>query len=363
MGLHTDVREGDPFFWFTTTGWMMWNYLLGGLLQGATLVLYNGSPAYADMDSLWDLVDRTGTAFMGGSAAYFHSCLRAGVEPKSSHGLKRLRGIGSTGSPLSPESFEWIYSSVKEDLWVASVSGGTDLCTAFLGGSPTLPVYSGEIQCRCLGAKVEAYDEGGAPVVGKVGELVITEPLPSMPLYLWGDKNGKRYAESYFGMYPGVWRHGDWLEITKRGTCIIYGRSDATIKRLGVRIGTSEIYRSVESMPEVADSMAIDLPGEGEDGKLVLFVSTAKGKKLDRELEAKIRAKVRSDLSPRYVPDLVMAAPSIPKTLNGKKLEVPVKRVLMGEDLAKVVNRESIADPSSVDFYVGLAGKLGKGRA
>jgi acetoacetyl-CoA synthetase len=358
LSLHNDIREGDRFFWFTTTGWMMWNYLVGGLLRGASIVLYSGSPSYPDLDSMWDLVERTETAFMGGSAAYFASCAKAGLQPKSSHQFKKLRGIGSTGSPLAPESFEWVYSGVKENVWLASMSGGTDVCTGFVGGSPTLPVYSGEIQCRCLGAKVEAYDEAGAPVIGRVGELVLTEPLPSMPLYLWGDTDGSRYAESYFSVYPGVWRHGDWIEITKRGTCIIFGRSDATIKRLGVRIGTSEIYRSVDSIPEVADSMAIDLPGEGGDGKLILFVALVEGKKLDRELEAKIRAKVRSDLSPRYVPDQVVEAPSVPRTLNGKKLEVPIKRVLMGGDPARLVNRDSIADPASVDFYIAFAGRL-----
>lgn len=358
VSLHTDIREGDRFFWFTTTGWMMWNYLLGGLLHGASMVLYSGSPTYPDLDSLWDLADRTGTAFMGGSAAYFATCAKAGLQPKSGHEFRKLRGIGSTGSPLSPDSFEWIYSGVKEDVWLASMSGGTDVCTGFVGGSPTLPVYSGEIQCRCLGAKVEAYDETGSPVIGEMGELVITEPLPSMPLYLWGDSDGSRYAESYFGVFPGVWRHGDWIEITKRGTCIIFGRSDATIKRLGVRIGTSEIYRAVEAMPEVADSLAVDLPAEGESGKLVLFVVLAEGKKLDPALESKIRAKVRSDLSPRYVPDEIVEAPSVPKTLNGKKLEVPIKRVLMGGDPAQLINRDSIADPPSVDFYVSLAGRL-----
>ncbi|MDG6909510.1 MAG: acetoacetate--CoA ligase [Nitrososphaerota archaeon] len=360
VSLHSDIREQDRFFWFTTTGWMMWNYLVGGLLHGASLVLYNGSPSYPDLDALWDLVDRTETAYMGGSAPYFASCAKAGLQPKSSRGLKKLRGIGSTGSPLSPETFEWAYAGVKENLWLASMSGGTDVCTAFVGGSPTLPVYSGEIQCRCLGAKVEAYDESGAPVVGQVGELVVTEPLPSMPLYLWGDSDGSRYAESYFAMYPGVWRHGDWIEITRRGTCIIFGRSDATIKRLGVRIGTSEIYRAVEAVPEVSDSLAVDLPGEGGSGRLVLFVALAKGEKLDQELEAKIRAKVRSDLSPRYVPDEIIEAPSVPRTLNGKKLEVPTKRVLMGEDPSKVVNRDSVADPASMDFYAGLAGKVGR---
>ena len=355
LSLHNDIRPGDRFFWFTTTGWMMWNHLIGGLLHGATLVLYNGSPSFPDSDSLWDLVETTETTFMGGSAAYFSACMKADLAPGSSHELKKLRSMGSTGSPLSPEAFEWIYSAVKNDVWLESVSGGTDVCAPFVGGCPILPVYSGEIQCRALGAKVEAFDEQGHPVVGKVGELVLTEPLPSMPLFLWGDKDGSRYRESYFSFFPGVWRHGDWIEITKRGTCIIYGRSDATIKRLGVRIGTSEVYRAVESIPEVAECMAVELEGPEEEGELVLFVTLAPGRKLDSELDSKIRGRIRTDLSPRHVPDKVIEAPAIPKTLSGKKLEVPVKRILMGGDPSGVVNRDSLADPGAVDFYVELA--------
>jgi acetoacetyl-CoA synthetase len=355
LSLHNDIRPNDRFFWYTTTGWMMWNYLVGGLLHGASVVLYDGSPSFPNLDVLWDLVESTGTTFMGGSAAYFSACAKAALSPRSSHSFEKLRGVGSTGSPLTAESFEWMYSSVKEDLWVASMSGGTDLCTAFVGGCPTLPVHSGEIQCRSLGAKVEAYDERGSTIVGQVGELVVTEPMPSMPLYLWGDKEGSRYRDSYFGVYPGVWRHGDWIEITKRGTCIIYGRSDATIKRMGVRIGTSEIYRAVETLPDVADSMAVDFEVGGDDTRMILFVATVKGKKLDADLEARIRRKIRTDLSPKYAPDIVIQVPSVPKTLNGKKLEVPTKRLLMGRDPEKVLNRDSLADPSSVDFYLGLA--------
>ncbi len=355
LSFHNNIKPGDRLFWFTTTGWMMWNYIMGGLLVGATPVLYNGSPSFPSMNSLWDLMDSTQTTFMGASAAYFAACEKAGLRPRSSHQLKKLNGIGSTGSPLSAESFEWVYSSVKEDLLLASISGGTDVCTPFVAGCPTLPVYSGEIQCRCLGAKVEAFDEQGNPLVGQVGELVVTEPMPSMPLYFWGDADGSRYRESYFSVYPGVWRHGDWVEITKRGTCIITGRSDATIKRMGVRIGTSEIYRSVESLPEVADSLAMDFEAPGEASEMVLFVALAPGRSLDDELKSKIKGKIRSDLSPRYVPDSIIQVPSVPKTLNGKKLEVPVKKVLLGGDPAKVVNRDSLSDPTSMDFYVDLA--------
>jgi len=357
LSLHNDLGPKDRLFWFTTTSWMMWNYMMGGLLQGATAVLYNGSPSFPDMNSLWELVESTRTTFMGGSASYFAACEKAGVKPGSTFGLKKLRGIGSTGSPLSAGSFEWVYSSVGEDIWLASVSGGTDVCAPFVAGCPTLPVYSGEIQCRCLGAKVEAFDEQGNSVVGEVGELVVTEPMPSMPLYLWGDEDGSRYKDSYFGMYHGVWRHGDWIEITKRGTCIIYGRSDATIKRMGVRIGTSEIYRAVESLPEVAETMAVDLEGVGGEGRLMLFVVLAQGKELDRVLVEKIKTKIKRDLSPRHVPDDVVAVPGIPKTLSGKKLEVPVKKILMGVDPLKVLNRDSLAEPSAVDFYVEYARK------
>ncbi|MDG7007963.1 MAG: acetoacetate--CoA ligase [Nitrososphaerota archaeon] len=355
VGFHTDIRGGDRFFWFTTTGWMMWNYMVGGLLHGATMVLYSGSPSFPDLDSLWELAERTQTTFMGGSASYFESCLKAGLEPKSSHSLSKLRGIGSTGSPLSTDSFEWVYSAVKEDVWLASVSGGTDVCSPFVGGCPILPVHSGEIQCRSLGSKVQAFDEAGNPVVGQVGELVLTEPIPSMPLYLWGDKDGSRYKESYFSVYPGVWRHGDWIEITKRGSCVIYGRSDATIKRMGVRIGTSEIYRAVESLPEVADSMAVEVEGPAGEGQMVLFVATAQGEMIGKDLEERIRAKIRADISPRYVPDMIVQAPKIPRTLNGKKMEVPVKKVLLGGDPSKVLNLGAVSDPASLDFFIQLA--------
>jgi acetoacetyl-CoA synthetase len=363
LSFHNDLRPNDRLFWYTTTGWMMWNYMVGGLLHGAATVLYNGSASFPEMDVLWDFVDRTRTTFMGGSAAYFAACEKSAVKPMSSHTLKNLRGIGSTGSPLSANSFEWIYSAVGEDLWLASVSGGTDVCAPFVAGCPILPVNSGEIQCRCLGAKVEAFDERGSPLIGEVGELVLTEPLPSMPLYLWGDSDGSRYMESYFSMYPGVWRHGDWIEITRRGTCIIYGRSDATIKRMGVRIGTSEIYRAVESLPEVAETMAVDLERIGENGELILFVAPSPGSRVDEALIEKIRKKVKADLSPRHVPDEIVEVPSIPKTLNGKKLEVPVKKILMGGDPATVLNRDSLEDPSSVDFYVRFARLRSEGHA
>ena len=361
LALHNDVREGDRFFWYTTTGWMMWNYILGGLHLGATLVLYSGHPSWPHPDSLWKVMEETKTTYMGTSAAYLGACMKAGVEPRSTFRLASLRGIGSTGSPLPPDAFEWVYSKVKEDVWLESLSGGTDVCTAFVTGSPTLPVHSGELQCRALGANVQAFDETGASVVGKVGELVVTDPMPSMPEYFWGDADGERYRESYFGMYPGVWRHGDWIRITGRGTCVIYGRSDATIKRYGVRIGTSEIYRAVEKVPEVSDSLAVDYPGRGSE-EMVLFVTLRRGATLDEELLSKIRSQIRSDLSPRHLPDRVIAVTAIPRTLNGKKLEVPVKRILAGADPDKVLNRGSLADPASLEPFLALA-KKGKGAA
>jgi len=355
LSLHNDIKAGDRFFWFTTTGWMMWNYLLGGLLHGAALILYNGSPAYPRMSALWDLAEKEEVTFMGASAAFISACMKAGIEPGSTHALERLRGVGSTGSPLSPEGFEWVYSNVKEDVWLASVSGGTDVCTLFVGGCPTLPVHSGEIQCRCLGAKVEAFDENGVPVVGRVGELVITEPMPSMPTCFWGDEDGSRYAQSYFETYPGVWRHGDWIEITRRGGCVILGRSDATIKRMGVRIGTSEVYRVVESIPEVAECIAIGLEGPGEEQEMILFVVPAEGRRLDEEMKRRIREKVKADLSPRHVPDSVMEVPSIPHTLSGKKLEIPVKKVFLGVDPEKAVNLGSLANPEALQQFVEIA--------
>ncbi|MBI3859853.1 MAG: acetoacetate--CoA ligase [Thaumarchaeota archaeon] len=357
LSFHNDLRDGDRFFWFTTTGWMMWNYLVGGLLHGATAVLFDGSPGFPSMTRLWDMAESERLTFLGVSAAYISACMKSRTSPGTTHRLRELRGVGSTGSPLTSDGFEWVYGNVKEDLWLASLSGGTDVCTAFVGGNPTLPVRSGELQCRSLGAKVEAFDEWGRPVVEQMGELVVTEPMPSMPLFLLGDPDGLRYRESYFEKFPGVWRHGDWITITDRGTCVIFGRSDATIKRSGVRIGTSEIYRSVESIPEVADSLAIDAEA-GDRGEMLLFVVTRKGADLDQGLIDRIKSKIREDLSPRYVPDRVVAIPSVPRTLSGKKLEVPVKRVFMGEDPSKAFNRESLQNPDAVDFLVSLARQM-----
>jgi acetoacetyl-CoA synthetase len=355
LRLHLDARAGDRLFWFTTTGWMMWNFLVGGLLTDASIVLFDGNPAHPDLGTLWDLADAAGITSFGTSAGYIAACQKAGVEPRTGRNLSRLDSVGSTGSPLSPESFDWVREQLGEEVWLFSTSGGTDVCTAFVGGVPTLPVYRGELQARALGASVEAWSEDGRPLIGEVGELVLTEPMPSMPLYLWGDEDGSRYRESYFSTFPGVWRHGDWIEITERGTAIITGRSDATINRGGVRMGTSELYRSVLSLDDVLDALVVDIPA-GEGSKMTLFVVLRDGSALDGKLEAEIRRRIREDCSPRHVPDEVLAAPEIPRTLSGKILEVPVKRLLMGAPVDEVASRDSLANPQALDWFARLAG-------
>jgi acetoacetyl-CoA synthetase len=353
--LHLDAQEGDRFFWFTTTGWMMWNFLVGVLLTPASIILYDGSPAAPDMGVLWDLAERTGMTSFGTSASYIASCMKAGVEPRAGRDLGALRAVGSTGSPLSPEGFDWIYEHVGADTWLYSTSGGTDLCTAFVGGVPTLPVYEGELQARLLGAAVQAFDEEGNARIGEVGELVLTEPMPSMPIGFWGDADGERLRESYFSMYPGVWRHGDWIEITPRGTAIIYGRSDSTINRGGIRMGTSEIYRAVLAVEEVVDALVVDVPREGTDGWMPLFVVLREGATLDDELVGAIKRRIREDCSPRHVPNEVYAIAEVPRTLSGKVLEVPVKRILMGQPAEKAASRDSLANPAALDYFVELA--------
>jgi acetoacetyl-CoA synthetase len=358
LHLHVDGQEGDRLFWFTTTGWMMWNFLVGGLLTPASIVLYDGSPGHPDMGVLWDLAERTGMTCFGTSASYIAACMKAGTEPGSGRDLSRLRSVGSTGSPLSPEGFEWVYEHVGRDTWLFSTSGGTDVCTAFVGGVPLLPVYRGELQGRALGARVEAFNEAGNSIVDRVGELVITEPMPSMPLYLWGDDDGSRYRASYFEQYPGIWRHGDWIEITSRGTAVIYGRSDSTINRQGVRMGTSEIYRAVQGIPEVVDALVVDIPKPGTEGWMPLFVVLADGETLSDELTAEIKLRIRELCSPRHVPDVVYQIAEVPRTLSGKVLEVPVKRILTGTPPEQAASRDSLANPSSLDYFVELATEL-----
>jgi acetoacetyl-CoA synthetase len=358
--LHLDLRAGDRMFWFTTTGWMMWNFLVGCLHSDAAIVLYDGSPAHPDLGVLWSLTERAGITCMGVSAGLLASGEKAGVEPARDYDLSALRAIGSTGSPLAPETFRWVYEHVGSDIWLFSTSGGTDVCTAFVGGCPLLPVYEGELQCRVLGCAVEAWDEQGNSLSDEVGELVVTEPMPSMPLFLWGDDDGERLRESYFSMYPGVWRHGDWIRITPRGGAVIYGRSDSTINRQGVRMGTSEIYRAASAVPEVLDALVVDVPKPGGDGELwmILFVALAPDAVLDDELAAQIKRRIREDCSPRHVPNDVIQIEEVPRTLSGKVLEVPVKRILMGVPANEAASVESLANPRSLDYFVGLAREL-----
>jgi acetoacetyl-CoA synthetase len=339
--LHLDLRPEDRYLWFTTTGWMMWNFLVGVLLGGASIVLFDGSPGG---ETLWDLAEAAGVTCFGTSPAFIAACEREGVKPRGGgRALAGLRAVGSTGSPLPPEGFRWVWDELGEDIWLYSISGGTDVCTAFIGGAPVLPVYAGELQARALGAKVEAWDETGHAVVGSVGELVVTEPMPSMPVGLWGDADGSRYRETYFGHFPGVWRHGDWIELTERGTAIITGRSDSTINRGGVRMGTSEFYRSVLALPEIDDALVVD-----PDGRILLFVVLAPDAELDDDLRRRIVARIRADCSPRHTPDEITAIAKVPRTLSGKVVEVPVKRILEGAAPERVLSIGSLADPDAL---------------
>jgi acetoacetyl-CoA synthetase len=355
LGLHQDLRPGDRLFWFSSTGWMMWNYILGGLLVGVTPVLFDGNPAYPSLDTLWQLAESSKMTVFGTSAAYIMNCLKAGLEPGKRHDLSALKSIGSTGSPLPPEGFGWAYSSVKEDLWLASISGGTDVASAFVGGCPLLPVHAGELQCRALGAAVDAFDENGHPLVDQTGELVITEPMPSMPVFLWNDPDFSRYRASYFDMFPGIWRHGDWIRLTPRGSAVIQGRSDSTLNRLGVRIGTSEVYSAVESLPEIRDSLVIGLELPKGGYYMPLFVVLSDGFELDDALKQKVKTTIRTQFSPRHVPDEIIAVPAIPRTLSDKKMEVPVKKLFMGVAVDKAANVGATRSPEAVQFFAELA--------
>ncbi len=353
---HNDVQPGERFFWFTTTGWMMWNYLNAMLLGGATIVLYDGSPGHPDMGCLWRLVSEQKVQHMGVSAAYILAVMKAGFAPNSLD-LSALRSIGSTGSPLPPEGFDWVYKHVKSDVWLTSMSGGTDVCTAFIGGNPLWPVYEGEIQCRALGCAMESWDEQGQPLHDEVGEMIVTVPMPCMPIGFWNDPDGSKYYGSYFEDFPGKWRHGDWIRITPRGGIVILGRSDATLNRQGIRIGTSEIYRSVEQLPEIRDSLIINIEKEDGDSYMPLFVALKPGFELTEDLKKRIAKQLRTDYSPRHVPDEVILVPDIPYTISGKKLELPVKKILMGKPLAQSVNIGSVRNPEAFLFFEGLSNR------
>ncbi|MFD0775309.1 acetoacetate--CoA ligase [Streptomonospora algeriensis] len=361
LNLHLDAQAGDRVFWYTTTGWMMWNFLVSVLLTEASIVLYDGSPGHPDLGALWDLAERAQITVFGTSAGFLSSCMKEGVHPAQGRDLSRLHAVGSTGSPLSPEGFEWCYSELGRDLWLFSTSGGTDICSCLVGGVPTLPVYEGEIQARSLGMAVAAWDPDGNELIGEVGELVVTQPAPSMPICFWNDPGGERLRDSYFSMYPGVWRHGDWIEITERGTAVIYGRSDSTINRGGIRMGTSEIYRAVLTLEEVTDALVVDVPQPDGGSRIELFVVVREGADLDDDLTRRLARRIREDCSPRHVPDAVRAIGQVPRTLSGKILEVPVKRILTGESPERVASRDSLANPEALDYFTRLAAERSGG--
>jgi acetoacetyl-CoA synthetase len=347
LTFHQDLGRGDVFFWYTTTGWMMWNYLIGALLVGATPVLYDGSATHPSPAALWRIAASEQVTYFGVGAPYIMASLKAGLHLE---GLEKLRGVGSTGSPLPPEGFAWLAGQLP-DTPLGSFSGGTDVCTGFVGATPLHPIRAGIIPCRSLGAKVESYDPAGKPVIGEVGELVVTQPMPSMPVCFWNDPDGRRYAESYFDVYPGVWRHGDWIKINEDGGCVIYGRSDSTLNRGGVRMGTSEFYRVVERFDEIADSLVIDTGQLGQEGRLLLFVTLAEQAELTEDLERRLRAALRTELSPRHVPDEIRVVPGIPRTLSGKKLEVPVRKILLGTPVEQAANPDAMANPEVLRHF------------
>jgi acetoacetyl-CoA synthetase len=356
LALHHDLGPGERFFWFTTTGWMMWNLLISGLLVGSTIVMYDGSPGYPDLSTLWQLAEKHRVTYFGISAPYIRACLKAGLRPADEFDLSGVRALGSTGAPLSVDGFRWVADAVGKHVQICSMSGGTDVCTAFLESAPTVPVWLGELSCAALGASVAAYDERGAEVVDEVGELVLTKPMPSMPVSFWDDPDGSRLRAAYFADFPGVWRHGDWIRKTPRGSFVIYGRSDSTLNRGGVRMGTADFYAVVEGFEEIVDSLVVDTTelGADDEGELLCFVVLAPGATL-AEMEPRLRQALRTDLSPRHVPDRFVVVDAIPHTLNGKKCEVPVKRILSGVDPDRAVSRDALANPDSLDSFIQLA--------
>lgn len=356
---HNDIQPGERFFWFSTTGWMMWNFTLASMLAGATIVLYDGSPGYPDLNVLWEMADKTGMHHFGTSAPFLVSCMKAGIEPGKKFDLSKLRSIGSTGSPLPPEAFAWVYEHVKSDIWLCSMAGGTDVCTAWVGGNPLLPVYQGEIQCRCLGCAMENWDESGHSVpLGEVGEMVVAKPMPSMPVFFWNDADGSKYYNSYFDTYPGVWRHGDWIKITERDSLVILGRSDATLNRQGVRIGTAEIYRAIDTIPDIRDCLIINLEHADGTDWMPLFVTLAPGAALTDELKKHINSTLRAAYSPRHVPDAIIEIPDVPYTISGKKMETPVKKILQRKPLDKAYNRDSMRNPEAMEYFIQMAKTL-----
>jgi len=359
LAFHNDVHKGERFFWYSTTGWMMWNFVQASFLMGATVVLYEGSPAYPDLNTLWSFAEKARINHFGTSAPFIVACMKAGIKPGEKFNFDILRSISSTGAPLPPEGFDWIYDNIKKDVWLASMSGGTDVCTAFVGGNPIWPVREGEIQCRALGAAVFAFDQNGKPVYDEVGEMVITKPMPSMPVYFWNDKDKKRYKESYFSYYPGVWRHGDWIKINSETSgLVILGRSDATLNRHGIRIGTAEIYRAIDMIKEIKDSLIVNLELEGGNHYMPLFVVMNEGFELDDAVKDKIKKTLRKEYSPRHVPDEIIEVPDLPYTISGKKMEAPVKKILLGFDIDKAINIDSMRNPESINFFIEFKERL-----
>lgn len=359
LHFHNDVHPGERFFWYSTTGWMMWNFTLAALLARATIVLYDGSPGYPDLNVLWELTGKARITHFGTSAPFLVSCMKAGLSPGSQFDLSSLRSIGSTGSPLPPEAYGYVYDQIKNDVWLSSMAGGTDVCTAWVGGNPLLPVYQGEIQCICLGCAMESWNEDGLPAAdGEVGEMVVTRPMPSMPVFFWNDQDGSKYKSSYFEQYPGVWRHGDWIKITERESVVILGRSDATLNRQGVRIGTAEIYRALDQIPEIKDSLIINLEKPDGTDWMPLFVLLNTGIKLDDTLAGKIKNALRTTYSPRHVPDTIIEVPDIPYTISGKKMETPVKKIFQKRPRDKAFNPDSMRNPGSMEFFLEMAARL-----
>jgi acetoacetyl-CoA synthetase len=358
QGMHMDLQADDRYMWFTTTGWIMWNAQIGGLLVGATICIYDGNPGYPDLSVLWKFAEETGITFFGAGAAYYLNCKKADLDLPAIGDLSRIHTVGSTGSPLPEEGYKWIMDQLG-DVLVGPTSGGTDVAASYVGSCPIMPVYAGEMQCRTLGTAVYAMDDNGNILEDDVGELVVTKPMPSMPLYFWGDEGGHRYHDSYFDVFPGIWRHGDWIRITPRGGAIIYGRSDTTINRHGVRMGTGEIYRVVEEAPEVLDSLVVDLEYLGRESYMPLFVVLRDDASLTDELREHIRAAIRENLSARHIPNDIVQVAEIPRTRTGKKMELPIKKLLLGKPLAEVANPDAMANPQSLDIYIRFAEERG----
>lgn len=357
LAFHNDVHPGENFFWFSTTGWMMWNFLQASMLVGAAPVIFDGNPGLHKMKILWEIAADLPIHHFGTSAPYLIACMKTELEPGKQFDLSALRSIGSTGSPLPPEGFDYVYEHIKSDLWLCSMSGGTDICTAWVGGNPWRPVYEGEIQSRCLGCSMYAFDEEGNIISNDVGEMVVTESMPCMPIFFWNDKNFERYESSYFEMYPGKWRHGDWLKITNEGGVVILGRSDTTLNRKGIRIGTAEVYRAVDKVKEVKDSLIVNIELPDGDDYMPLFVLMQEGEELTHDVIKAINLQIRQQCTPRHVPDEIIEVKDIPSTISGKKMEAPVKRILMGTPVEKAANKGAMKNPESLDFFVEFAQK------